>query len=138
MDDLLLSGLIFLMQSSSTKVQCQAALAIRNLASDEHFQSQVVQKGGLQWLLRLLRSSNAHVVAASVAAIRNISIHDANEQKMVAAGFLQPLLLLSGFSSTSASLNSTAALTMSDEIRCRKIASSIIFFIFLFLLQRQR
>lgn len=123
MDDSLLVGLIFLMQSPSTKVQCQAALALRNLASDEHFQIQVVVKGGLQWLLKLLRSSHPHVVVASVAAVRNISIHDANEQKMVAAGFLQPLLQLTGFASTSTSINSNA-LAVSDEIRCRESFSS--------------
>ena len=53
----LVQSLIALMDSTSLKVQCQAALALRNLASDEKYQLSIVATHGLPPLLRLLRSS---------------------------------------------------------------------------------
>ena len=53
----LVQNLIGLMESGSLKVQCQAALALRNLASDEKYQIEIVRSNGLPPLLRLLRSS---------------------------------------------------------------------------------
>jgi len=56
----LVQSLIALMDSTSLKVQCQAALALRNLASDEKYQLSIVATHGLPPLLRLLRSSCVH------------------------------------------------------------------------------
>merc|ERR1712080_514866 len=53
----LVANLIALMDSPSLKVQCQAALALRNLASDERYQVEIVKHNGLPALLRLLKSS---------------------------------------------------------------------------------
>src|SRR4051812_13731728 len=43
----LVQALVNLMDSSSPKVQCQAALSLRNLASDENYQLEIVRAGGL-------------------------------------------------------------------------------------------
>lgn len=105
------------MESPSFKVQCQAALALRNLASDELYQLEIARHPvGLQRLLVLLHGtpvtplpagaaasatspaptsaiSSAHpqLILAAVACIRNISIHPQNEDQIIDAGFLRPL-----------------------------------------------
>ena len=80
------------MDSSSPKVQCQAALALRNLASDEKYQLEIVRARGLAPLLRLLQSSYLPLILSAVACIRNISIHPLNESPIIDAGFLKPLV----------------------------------------------
>ncbi|KAL0140624.1 vacuolar protein 8 [Mucor lusitanicus] len=72
-DSKLVQYLIQLMDTKSLKVQCQAALALRNLASDV-------------FVLPLILSS--------VACIRNISIHPANESPIIDEGFVNPLIEL--------------------------------------------
>jgi len=90
----LIQYLIHLMSSSDPKIQCQAALALRNLASDEKFQLEIVECGGLPPLLELLKSNTKQIVLAAVACIRNISIHSVNEKPIVEAGFLKLLIEL--------------------------------------------
>lgn len=93
----LVSHLVKLMGfSSSPRVQCQAALALRNLASDVNYQLEIVRSDGLPYLLELLQSSPTPLVLAAVACIRNISIHPSNEGAIVSAGFLKPLVDLLG------------------------------------------
>lgn len=75
------------MDSSTPKVQCQAALALRNLASDEKYQLEIVRAKGLSPLLRLLQSSYLPLILSAVACIRNISIHPLNESPIIEAGF---------------------------------------------------
>lgn len=99
-----------LMESSSPKVQCQAALALRNLASDERYQLEIVRARGLPSLLRLLQSSYLPLILSAVACIRNISIHPANESPIIEAGFLRPLVDLLGS-------------TDNDEIQCHAIST---------------
>ena len=98
------------MESSSPKVQCQAALALRNLASDERYQLDIVRARGLPSLLRLLQSSYLPLILSAVACIRNISIHPANESPIIEAGFLRPLVDLLGS-------------TENDEIQCHAIST---------------
>jgi hypothetical protein len=92
----LVQSLVNLMDSSSPKVQCQAALALRNLASDEKYQLEIVRANGLGPLLRLLQSSYLPLILSAVACIRNISIHPLNESPIIEAGFLKPLVDLLG------------------------------------------
>ncbi|ORX34889.1 ARM repeat-containing protein [Piromyces finnis] len=67
----LIQYLIHLMNSQIPKIQCQAALALRNLASDEKFQIEIVECGGLPPLLELLKSNTQQIILAAVACIRN-------------------------------------------------------------------
>lgn len=106
----LVQSLIHLMDSSSPKVQCQAALALRNLASDEKYQLEIVRSKGLAPLLRLLQSSYLPLILSAVACIRNISIHPMNESPIIDAGFLKPLVELLGS-------------TDNEEIQCHAIST---------------
>jgi vacuolar protein 8 len=98
------------MDSSTPKVQCQAALALRNLASDEKYQLEIVRARGLPPLLRLLESSYLPLILSAVACIRNISIHPLNESPIIEAGFLKPLVELLGS-------------TDNEEIQCHAIST---------------
>lgn len=106
----LVQSLVNLMDSSSPKVQCQAALALRNLASDEKYQLDIVRSHGLHPLLRLLQSSYLPLILSAVACIRNISIHPLNESPIIEAGFLKPLVDLLGS-------------TDNEEIQCHAIST---------------
>lgn len=106
----LVQFLVNLMDSSSPKVQCQAALALRNLASDEKYQLDIVRAQGLNPLLRLLQSSYLPLILSAVACIRNISIHPMNESPIIEAGFLKPLVDLLGS-------------TEHEEIQCHAIST---------------
>lgn len=106
----LVQSLVNLMDSSSPKVQCQAALALRNLASDEKYQLDIVRSHGLNPLLRLLQSSYLPLILSAVACIRNISIHPMNESPIIEAGFLKPLVDLLGS-------------TDNEEIQCHAIST---------------
>lgn len=106
----LVQSLVNLMDSSSPKVQCQAALALRNLASDEKYQLEIVRARGLAPLLRLLQSSYLPLILSAVACIRNISIHPQNESPIIDAGFLKPLVDLLGS-------------TENEEIQCHAIST---------------
>lgn len=106
----LVQSLVNLMDSSSPKVQCQAALALRNLASDEKYQLDIVRSNGLNPLLRLLQSSYLPLILSAVACIRNISIHPMNESPIIEAGFLKPLVDLLGS-------------TDNEEIQCHAIST---------------
>jgi len=134
----IVNGLIGLLHSPAIKVQSQATLALRNLASDgaykkthtqkkksrhlinlektEGFQLEIVERGALPPLLRLLTSPNIQVVLAAVAALRNISIHPKNEQKLVQTGFLGPLVTLISYDrSTNAPSTSNVARSASGS-----------------------
>lgn len=91
-----MQSLVNLMLSSSPKVQCQAALALRNLASDERYQLDIVRAKGLPPLLQLLQSEYPPLTLSAVACIRNISIHPSNESPIIEEGFLGPLVQLLG------------------------------------------
>ncbi|ODQ75705.1 hypothetical protein LIPSTDRAFT_213642 [Lipomyces starkeyi NRRL Y-11557] len=142
----LVSCLVTLMDSGAPKVQCQAALALRNLASDgtsspltregfdrltstDKCQLEIVQAGGLPALLRLLQSNVPQLVLSSVACIRNISIHPDNESPIIEAGFLKPLVALlrkSGAPSVSGTANSNnapASNATEEEIQCHAIST---------------
>lgn len=106
----LVQSLVHLMDSSSPKVQCQAALALRNLASDERYQTDIVRARGLPPLLRLLQSTYLPLILSAVACIRNISIHPSNESPIIDAGFLKPLVDLLGS-------------TDNEEIQCHAIST---------------
>ena len=106
----LVHSLVHLMDSTSPKVQCQAALALRNLASDEKYQLEIVRAKGLAPLLRLLQSSYLPLILSAVACIRNISIHPMNESPIIDAGFLKPLVELLGS-------------TENEEIQCHAIST---------------
>lgn len=80
--------------TNSSRVQCQAALALRNLASDSNYQIEVVRANGLPYLLQLVMSQPTPLVLAAVACIRNVSINKANERFIVSGKFLPPLVHL--------------------------------------------
>jgi vacuolar protein 8 len=115
------------MDSSSLKVQCQAALALRNLASDgrsshwspsmqiliqnsERFQLEIVKANGLPPLLRLLQSSYLPLILSSAACVRNVSIHPDNESPIIETGFLNPLITLLSFEEN-------------EEVQCHAIST---------------
>lgn len=79
-------------QNNASKLRCQAALALRNLASDSDLQLEIVRLNGLQGLKSLLTSGLTPLVLASVACIRNISINPLNEDPIIASDFLRPLI----------------------------------------------
>jgi vacuolar protein 8 len=106
----LVQSLVALMDSTSPKVQCQAALALRNLASDEKYQLDIVKAKGLVSLLRLLQSTYIPLILSAVACIRNISIHPLNESPIIEAGFLKPLVELLGTADN-------------EEIQCHAIST---------------
>ena len=115
-----------LMDSPSLKVQCQAALALRNLASDgqhpfaninivlilfsEKYQLEIVKADGLQSLLRLLQSTYLPLILSSAACVRNVSIHPQNESPIIESGFLQPLINLLSFKDN-------------EEVQCHAIST---------------
>ncbi|KAI8874633.1 ARM repeat-containing protein, partial [Backusella circina FSU 941] len=109
-DSYLIQYLIALMDTKSLKVQCQAALALRNLASDEKYQVEIVQYHGLAPLLRLLKSSFLPLILSSVACIRNISIHPANEVPIIQEGFVHPLIELLSYDEN-------------EEVQCHAIST---------------
>jgi len=114
------------MESQSLKVQCQAALALRNLASDgelraleirclltihaEKYQLEIVKADGLKPLLRLLHSSYLPLILSAAACVRNVSIHPANESPIIDNGFLQPLIELLSFDEN-------------EEVQCHAIST---------------
>jgi len=103
-------SLVQLTEGQAPKVQCQAALALRNLASDDKYQLEIVRNNGLRPLLRLLQSSYLPLILSAVACIRNISIHPMNESPIIDAGFLKPLVGLLGS-------------TDNEEIQCHAIST---------------
>lgn len=123
----LVQNLVQLMDSSSLKVQCQAALALRNLASDggfkflpfeykwfifdsEKYQLEIVKADGLTPLLRLLQSTYLPLILSAAACARNVSIHPMNESPIIEAGFLQPLINLLAFKDN-------------EEVQCHAIST---------------
>ncbi|KAI8974751.1 vacuolar protein 8 [Pilobolus umbonatus] len=109
-DARLVQYLIALMGTHSLKVQCQAALALRNLASDDKYQLEIVKHKGLPPLLRLLKSSFLPLILSSVACIRNISIHPENESPIIDGGFVHPLIELLSYKDN-------------EEIQCHAIST---------------
>ncbi|KAL0089378.1 vacuolar protein 8 [Phycomyces blakesleeanus] len=106
----LVEYLIASMDTKSLKVQCQAALALRNLASDEIYQLEIVRCHGLPHLLRLLTSAFLPLILSSVACVRNISIHPANESPIIDGGFVLPLIELLSYEDN-------------EEIQCHAIST---------------
>ncbi|CAG8490513.1 7118_t:CDS:10 [Acaulospora colombiana] len=115
----LVQSLIGLMDSTSLKVQCQAALALRNLASDGKRVMNIdlllccVTTRFLHMPSRmhlLLQSSFLPLILSSVACIRNISIHPLNESPIIDAGFLSPLIQLLAYEEN-------------EEIQCHAIST---------------
>ncbi|KAF6071507.1 vacuolar protein 8, partial [Candida albicans P60002] len=106
----LVGQLVHLMDSPSPRVQCQATLALRNLASDSGYQVEIVRAGGLPHLVQLLTCNHQPLVLAAVACIRNISIHPLNEALIIEAGFLKPLVGLLDY-------------TDSEEIQCHAVST---------------
>ncbi|KAK1230431.1 Vacuolar protein 8 [Marasmius sp. AFHP31] len=85
------------LESTSLKARCQAALALRNLASDEKYQLEIVRADGLSSLLRPLQSAYLPLILSFAACVRNLSIHPQNESPIIESGFLQPLIDLLSF-----------------------------------------
>ncbi|PSK34652.1 vacuolar protein 8 [Candidozyma pseudohaemuli] len=106
----LVGQLVALMDSPLPRVQCQATLALRNLASDSGYQVDIVRAGGLPHLVQLLTCNHQPLVLAAVACIRNISIHPLNEALIIEAGFLKPLVALLDYNEL-------------EEIQCHAIST---------------
>ncbi|XP_069106513.1 uncharacterized protein [Argopecten irradians] len=81
-------NLIKLVSANVEKVQCQACLALRNLASDGNNQSLIVKFGALPRLQKILRTGHKDTLVAAVACLRNLSIHRANEVQIMANNFV--------------------------------------------------
>ncbi|KAJ2362713.1 Vacuolar protein 8, partial [Coemansia sp. RSA 2610] len=90
----LVDALIRFIDTSTIKVQCQAILTLRNLASDDQYQIQIVEKGGLESLLPLLQSEYDPLVISASACLRNLSIHPDNEKHILDSGILPCLVHL--------------------------------------------
>ncbi|KAJ2781963.1 Vacuolar protein 8 [Coemansia javaensis] len=88
----LVDALIRFVDTATIKVQCQAILTLRNLASDEQYQLQIVEKGGLRSLLPLLQSEYDPLVVSASACLRNLSIHPDNEKPILDSGILECLV----------------------------------------------
>ncbi|KAJ1826734.1 Vacuolar protein 8 [Coemansia sp. RSA 2599] len=88
----LVDALIRFVDASTIKVQCQAILTLRNLASDDQYQIQIVEKGGLDSLLPLLQSAYDPLVISAAACLRNLSIHPDNEEHILSSGILPCLV----------------------------------------------
>ena len=71
----LVGQLVHLMDSPSPRVQCQATLALRNLASDSGYQVEIVRAGGLPHLVQLLTCNHQPLVLAAVASETYRSTH---------------------------------------------------------------
>jgi len=85
-------------------------LALRNLASDEKYQLEIVKADGLSSLLRLLQSTYLPLILSSAACVRNVSIHPQNESPIIESGFLQPLINLLSFKDN-------------EEVQCHAIST---------------
>lgn len=90
----LVQRLVQLMRLSSPRIQSQAALVLRNLASDGFYQLETVRCGALPLLYKLMQSSHTSLVVAAVACLRNLSILPANESAIVELNFLPELISL--------------------------------------------
>ncbi|KAJ1737646.1 Vacuolar protein 8 [Coemansia sp. Benny D160-2] len=90
----LVEALLRFVETSTIKVQCQAILTLRNLASDEQYQTLIVDKGGLDVLLPLLQSAYEPLVISVSACLRNLSIHPHNEEPILSSGVLPSLVAL--------------------------------------------
>ncbi|KAI9505753.1 Vacuolar protein 8 [Coemansia spiralis] len=90
----LVDALLRFVETSTIKVQCQAILTLRNLASDDQYQMQIVEKGGLDVLLPLLQSEYDPLVISVSACLRNLSIHPQNEEPILHSGVLPSLVSL--------------------------------------------
>ncbi|KAJ2161392.1 Vacuolar protein 8 [Coemansia sp. RSA 552] len=91
---MLVDALIRFIDASTVKVQCQAILTLRNLASDDSYQIQIVEKGGLDALLPLLQQLYDPLVISASACLRNLSIHPDNEKPILDSGILPCLVNL--------------------------------------------
>ncbi|XP_013398907.1 vacuolar protein 8 [Lingula anatina] len=83
--------LISLVSSPVVRVQCQACLALRNLASDADNQLLIVRLGGLGVLHKMIKSGTGDILTAAIACLRNLSIHKANEIPIISQDFLPDL-----------------------------------------------
>ncbi|KAJ2478638.1 Vacuolar protein 8 [Coemansia sp. RSA 2320] len=90
----LVSALIRFVETSTIKVQCQAILTLRNLASDDEYQLQIIEAGGLDSLLPLLQTEFDPLVISASACLRNLSIHPDNERPILDSGILPCLVNL--------------------------------------------
>ncbi|KAJ2396442.1 Vacuolar protein 8 [Coemansia sp. RSA 2603] len=106
----LVDALIRFVDASTIKVQCQAILTLRNLASDEQYQIQIVEHGGLDALLPLLQSAYDPLVISAAACLRNLSIHPDNEEHILSSGILPCLVSLTTH-------------TGSEEVQCHVISA---------------
>ncbi|KAJ1721478.1 Vacuolar protein 8 [Coemansia erecta] len=97
-------------QRGAARTQAQAALALRNLASDERYQAHAVARGAAPALAAALQSPHPAVAAAAAACLRNLSIAAANEGALVAAGVLPPLAALVSGADRDAQAHALAAL----------------------------
>ncbi|KAI6108572.1 vacuolar protein 8 [Pisolithus croceorrhizus] len=83
----LVSSLIGLLYSPSLKIQCQAALALSNLAVDEDYQLEIVEADGFTPLRRLVHCG----------CLRNASVLRHNDSPIMDSGLLQPIVSLLSF-----------------------------------------
>lgn len=86
--------LISLLSSPNERVQCQACLALRNLASDSDHQVLIVRLGGLTALQKIIKNSEGESLTAAVACLRNLSIHKSNEVPIIQEDLLPDLCLI--------------------------------------------
>ena len=102
------------MDSSSLKVQSEAAFALHNLACDgecqsptprdillttttDNYQLEIVKANGLNPLLRLLQSPHHDSIYAAASCVSNLTLQPTNHSPIIDAGFLQPLVALLAF-----------------------------------------
>ena len=108
--------LVQYMDSSSPKVQSEAARTLRNLTSSSEYQLsmfriscsrpttaypsfklEIVKAGGLNPLLRLLQSPHPDSIDAAVSLVLDLTDRATHRSLVIKAGFLQPLVKLLSF-----------------------------------------
>ncbi|XP_062426858.1 uncharacterized protein LOC134137799 [Rhea pennata] len=93
-DRFLLRALVSLLSSSVDKVSSQACVCLRNLATSEDIQVEIVAHNILPKLLFLLASGNKDVRHAAIALLWILSQHPRNQDALTCAELLQSLGML--------------------------------------------
>ncbi|XP_074656297.1 uncharacterized protein LOC141909649 [Tubulanus polymorphus] len=84
----ILRQLIDLLMSPAEWVQCQACLALRNLACDADNQLLIVHYDGLPKLKHIITYSSGDTLSAATACLQNLSINQSNEVPIICESFL--------------------------------------------------
>ncbi|KAI8460408.1 ammonium transporter AmtB-like domain-containing protein [Phakopsora pachyrhizi] len=106
----LVHHLIGLMDSASLKVQCQAALALRNLESDEKNKEAIVEAGVIEQIKELVLSVPLSIQSKMTACVAVLGLSKDIKGQLLDLGILEVLIPLINSVSVEAQGNSAAAI----------------------------